>query len=98
MKDADGCLVFSTKRRKLTSSLDGLTASVEPPTAESAGKVEEELLALESEIAERLGAQAEYIKRTLLEVRSGDGMVFPIKPNATRPENPDTLDRHCSGM
>jgi hypothetical protein len=95
MKDADGCLVFSTKRRKIPGIL---TASVEPLTAESAWKVEEELLALESEIAERLGEQEEYIRRTLLEVTSGDGMVFPLKPNATRPENPAALDRHCTGM
>jgi len=95
MKDADGCLVFSTKRRKIPGIL---TVPVEPPTVESALQMAADLLALESEIAERLGARAEYIKRTLLEVTSGDGMVFPIKPNATSPENPGTLDRHCSGI
>jgi len=40
---------------------------------------------MEFEIAERLGAQDEYIRRALLEVSSGDGMVFPVKwPDVTR--------------
>ena len=61
MKDADGCLIFSTKRGNIPgitdSAPDGLTIPVEPPTVESALQMVEELLALESEIIERLRAQ-----------------------------------------
>jgi hypothetical protein len=82
MKDANGCLVFSAKRRKIPGIL---TVPVEPPTLESALQMAADLLAMEFEIAERLGAQDEYIRRALLEVSSGDGMVFPVKwPDVTR--------------
>jgi hypothetical protein len=89
MKDADGCLIFSTKRRKIpgipVSAPDGLTVLVEPPTVESALQmVVEGLLALESEVVERLRAQEGDIRGTLLEVTIGDEIVYPVKPNANQ--------------
>jgi hypothetical protein len=86
MKDADGCLVFSTKRRNMSgiplSAPDSLTVLVEPPTVESERQMAAKLHALESEVVERLRVQEGDIRRTLLETTMGDGMVFPVKPHA----------------
>jgi hypothetical protein len=85
MKDADGCLVFSTKRRKIpgipVSAPDGLTVLVEPPTLESASQIVEGLIALESEVVVRLRAQAEHSGGAVTEVTMGDKTVYPVKPD-----------------